>query len=126
MVGVERRHTVIHNWGQNADRQPSSHASTNHTAVDETVIRVNDERHCLDAAVILATNEIRQLGLFQARTIHLTLLFLRELRDQQQVTQATFLGDETAHLASALSRLGFDFRQVATEIGPVLDMSLVR
>ena len=47
---------------------------------------------------------------FQTRTTQLTLLFLRELREQQQIEQATFLVDGAIHLASALDRLGLDFR----------------
>jgi putative transposase len=38
------------------------------------------------------------------------VLFLRELREQQQIEQATFLVDGATHLASALDRLGLDFR----------------
>jgi transposase-like protein len=45
------------------------------------------------------------------------VLFLRELRDQQQVKQAMFLVDGAMQLASALSRLGVDFRYKSTEIG---------
>ena len=109
-LGVERSRTAIHNWVQKADVQPSSDAEPNHIAVDETVIQVNDQRHWLYAAVDPTTNEILHIRLFQTRTTQLTLLFLRELQQKQQVEQATFLIDGATHLASALDRLGLDFR----------------
>jgi len=109
-LGVERSRTAIHNWVQKADVQPRSDAEPNHIAVDETVIQVNDQRHWLYAAVDPTTNEILHVRLFQTRTTQLTLLFLRELQQQQQVEHATFLIDGATHLASALDRLGLDFR----------------
>jgi transposase-like protein len=109
-LGVKRSRTAIHNWVQKADVQPESDAEPNHIAVDETVIRVNDERHWLYAAVDPTTNKILHVRLFQTRTTQLTLLFLRELQQKQQVEQATFLIDGATHLASALDRLGLDFR----------------
>jgi len=78
-VGVERSRSAIHNWVQKADVQPDSDATPNQIAVDETVIRVNDERHWLYAAADPAANDILHVRLFQTRTTQLTLLFLREL-----------------------------------------------
>jgi len=109
-LGVERSRTAIHNWVRKANVQPDSDAEPNHIAVDETVIQVNDQRHWLYAAVDPTTNEILHVRLFQTRTTQLTVLFLRELREQQQIEQATFLIDGATHLASALNRLGLDFR----------------
>jgi len=111
-LGVERSRTAIHNWVQKADLQPSCDGSPNHVAVDETVIQVNDERHWLFTAVDPDTNEILHERLFQTRTTQLTVLFLRELREQQQVEQATFLVDAAPTLASALDRLGLRFQTV--------------
>jgi len=111
-LGVERSRTAIHNWVQKADQQPSCDGSPNHVAVDETVIQVNDERHWLFAAVDPETNRILHARLFQTRTTQLTVLFLRELREQQQVEKATFLVDGATHLASALGRLGLRFQTV--------------
>ena len=111
-LGVKRSRTAIHNWVQKADLQPSCDGSPNHVAVDETVIQVNDERHWLFAAVDPETNEILHARLFQTRTTQLTVLFLRELREQQQVEQATFLVDAAPTLASALDRLGLRFQTV--------------
>jgi len=74
------------------------------------VIRINNERHWLYAAVDPDTNEFLHVRLFQTRTTQLTVLFLRELRDKQQVEQATFLVDESHHLKATLERLGLRFQ----------------
>jgi putative transposase len=112
ILGVERSRAAIHNWVQKADLQPSCDGSPNHVAVDETVIQVNDERHWLFAAVDPETNKILHARLFRSRTTQLTVLFLRELREQQQVEQATFPVDAAPTLASALDRLGLRFQTV--------------
>jgi putative transposase len=111
-LGVERSRTAIHNWVQKADLQPTSDGAPNQIAVDETVIQINDERHWLYAAVDPQTNEFLHVRLFQTRTTQLTVLFLRELRDKQQVEQATFLVDKAHHLKAALERLGLRFQLI--------------
>ena len=89
---------LIYNWVQKADLQPTSDTVPNQIAVDETVIRVNGEQCWLHAAVNPATNGFLHVRLFQTLTTQLTLLFLRELREKQQVEQATFLFDGAHHL----------------------------
>jgi len=111
-LGVERSRTAIHNWVQKADLQPTSDTVPNQIAVDETVIRVNGERCWLYAAVNPATNEFLHVRLFQTLTTQFTLLFFRELREKQQVEQATFLVDGAHHLQTALTRLGLRFQYV--------------
>jgi transposase-like protein len=51
--------------------------------VDETVIQVNDQRHWLYAAVDTTTNKIFHMRLSQTLKTQLTLLFLRELQQNQ-------------------------------------------
>jgi len=109
-LGVKRSRTAIHNWVQKADLQPTSDGTPNQIAVDETVIRINGERHWLYAAVDPDTNKFLHIRLFQTRTTQLTVLFLRELRDKQQVEQATFLVDGAHYLKAALERLGLRFQ----------------
>jgi putative transposase len=111
-LGVERSRTAIHNWVQKADLQPTSGTEPNHIAVDETVIQLNDERYWLYAAVDPETNEFLHVRLFAARTTERTLLFLRELREQQQVEQTTFLVDHAHSLKAALTRLGLRFQTI--------------
>jgi len=76
------------------------------------VIQVNDERYWLFAVVNPETSGILHARLFQTRTTQLTVLFLRELREQQQVKQATFLVDAAPTLASALDRLDLRFQTI--------------
>jgi putative transposase len=109
-LGVERSRTAIHDWVRKADLQPDSDVEPNQIAVDETVIRVSGQRHWLYAAVDPDTNQFLHVRLFQTRTTQLTLLFLRELREKQQVSDVTFLVDDAAHLKAALDRLGLRFR----------------
>jgi putative transposase len=108
-LGVGRSRTAIHN-GEKADLRPTSDGTPNRVAVDETVIRINDERHWLYAAVDSKTNDFLHVRLFPTRTTELVVLFLRELRDQQRVDDATFLVDAAPHLATALDRPGLRFR----------------
>jgi putative transposase len=109
-LGVERSRTAIHDWVQKADLQPDSDVDPDQIAVDETLIRVNDQRHWLFAAVDPDTNQFLHVRLFQTRTTQLTVLFLRELREKQQLSDVTFLVDDAHHLKNALDRLGLRFR----------------
>ena len=43
-LGVERYRKAVHDWVQEADLQPAEGRNPNHVAVDETVIRVNDQQ----------------------------------------------------------------------------------
>jgi transposase-like protein len=49
--------SYAHNWVHKADLQPESGRSPDHVAVDETVIRLNDEQYWLYAAVDPEANE---------------------------------------------------------------------
>jgi putative transposase len=109
-LGVERSQTAIHDWVRKADLQPDSDVSPNQIAVGEPVISVNGQRHWLYAAVGPETNQFLHVRLFQTRTTELTVLFLRELREKQQLTDVTFLIDAATHLKAALDRLGLRFR----------------
>jgi len=105
-LGVEGNGPAIHNWIQKADLQPVGGGVPNQIAVDETVIRITDERHWLYAAVHPETNEYLHFWLFQTRNTQRTVLFLRELREKQQVEQATVLVDGAQYLTAALERFG--------------------
>ncbi len=50
-LGVERSRKAIHDWVQKADLQPTDGRSPNHVALDETVIRINDEQFWLYAVL---------------------------------------------------------------------------
>ena len=51
IFGVSRARSTVHNWVHKAELQPESGRSPDHVAVDETVIRLNDEQYWLYAAV---------------------------------------------------------------------------
>jgi len=46
-LGVDRSRKAIHGWVQKADLQPESGCSPNQIALDETVIRINDQHPSL-------------------------------------------------------------------------------
>jgi putative transposase len=109
-MGVERSRTAIHNWVQKTDVQPSSDREPDQITVSSTAIQRNDERHWLYAAVDPETNQFLHVRLFQTRTTERTMLFLRELKEQVPVTQATILIDAGTHLIRALERLNLRFQ----------------
>ena len=49
-LGVSRSRKAVHDWVQKADLQPVSDKDPNQVAVDETVIRINDQQFWLYAA----------------------------------------------------------------------------
>jgi putative transposase len=108
--GVQRSRKAVHDWIQKADLQPADDASPNHVALDETVIRVNDEQYRLYAVVDLDTNRYLHIRLFPTYKTALTGIFLRELREKHDVSDAVFLVDGARHLQTALRRSGLRFR----------------
>ena len=111
-LGVERSRTAIHNWVQKADLQPTGTHASNQIAVDETVIRLNGERHWLYAAVDPETNDFLHSRLYSRRTNWTTREFLQELREKHSVENCTFLIDEATHLISTLTDLGLRFQVI--------------
>ena len=57
LFGVERVRSTVHNWVHKAELQPEAGRSPDRVAVDETVIRLDDEQYWLYAAVDPETNE---------------------------------------------------------------------
>ena len=88
-----------------AELQPDSDVESDQIAVDETLIRVNGQRHRLFAAVDPDTKQFLHVRLLQTRTTQLTVLFLRDLREKQQIS---------------------DFAPNAAEIGTQSNVSFVR
>ena len=109
-VGVQRSRKAVHDWVQKADLQPTSGKAPNQVAVDETVIRINDQQYWLYAAADPQTNELLYLRLFSTTTTALTEIFLRELRQKHDVENAVFLVDGANHLQAALHRAGLRFQ----------------
>ena len=109
-LGVKRSRKAVHDWVQKADLQPTSGKAPNQVAVDETVIRINDQQYWLYAAADPATNDLLHLRLFSTTTTALTEIFLRELRQNHDVEDAVFLVDGATHLQAALHRAGLRFQ----------------
>jgi len=110
VFGVERARSTVHNWVHKADLQPESGQSPDHVAVDETVIRLNDERYWLYAAVDPETNELLHTKLEPTTNKVIAHSFFSELREKHNVDDAVFLIDGSLSLKDACSRHGFDFR----------------
>ncbi|MFC7254983.1 IS6 family transposase [Haloplanus litoreus] len=110
IFGFERARSTVHNWVHKADLQPEEGRSPDHVAVDETVIRLNDERYWLYAAVDPETNELLHTKLEPTRTNVIAYSFFRELREKHNVDDAVFLVDGATPLNDACRRHGLDFR----------------
>ena len=109
-LGVQRSRKAIHDWVQKADLQPESGKSPNQIALDETVIRINDQQFWLYAAADPQSNDLLHVRLFSTTTTTLTEIFLRELRQKHDVETAVFLVDGAKHLQTALQRAGLRFQ----------------
>lgn len=108
--GVDRARSTLHNWVHKADLQPEEGQDPDHVAVDETVIRLDDEQYWLYAAVDPATNDLLHTKFELVRTNAFAHAFFAELREKHDVDDAVFLVDGAAPLQDACSRHGFDYR----------------
>jgi putative transposase len=88
--GIRRSLEAVHDWVQKADLQPADGERPNHVALDETVIRVNSEQYWLYAAVDPDTNRFHHIRLFSTYSTALAEIFLRELREKHDVSDAVF------------------------------------
>ncbi len=110
VFGVERARSTVHNWVHKADLQPEDGRSPDHIAVDETVIRLNDEQYWLYAAVDPKTNELLHTMLEPTTNTVLAQSLLTELAEKHDVEEAVILVDGSHSLQHACRRHGFDFR----------------
>ena len=107
---VERVRSTVHNWVHKADLQPESGRSPNHVAVDETVIRLDDEQYWLYAAVDPDSNNLLYTKLEPTRNNMFADQFFADLRDKHDVDDATVLVDGSASLQRACRKHDLDFR----------------
>ena len=91
--GVYRSRKAVHDWIQKADLQPVSGDCPDHVALDEPVIRINDEQYWLYTAVDPETNRNLHSQPFPARTTAPTERFLRELKQKHDGAESLFLVD---------------------------------
>ena len=124
MLGVERSRTAIHNWVRKADLQPDSDVDPDQIAVDETLIRVNGQRHWLYAAVDPDTNQFLHVRLFQTRTTQFTVLFLREVHEKWQISNVTSSSITRTTARMCWSDSASDFACDVMEVRALSNMSI--
>jgi transposase-like protein len=110
--GVDRSRKAVHDWVHKADLQPTPGRAPNQVALDETVIRVNDEQYWLYAAIDTDTNEYLHVRLFSTYNSGVASIFLGELKQKHDVEDAEFLVDGAPWLHAALHRHGLRFQHV--------------
>ena len=110
IFGVSRARSTVHNWVHKADLQPESGRNPDHVAVDETVIRLNNEQYCLYSAVDPETNELLHTTLEPTTNKVIAHRFFAELREKHDVDGAVFLIDDSHSLKDACRRHSLDFR----------------
>jgi transposase-like protein len=110
VLQVERAHSTVHKWVQKADGQPTDGAQSDHIALDETAIHLDDQRDWLYAAVDPETNKFLHVRLFLMRNEGVTSIFLSELTEKHDVDDAVFLVDSGPWLKVSLNRYGLRFR----------------
>jgi len=129
IFGVSRARSTVHNRVHKAELQPETGRSPDHVAVDETVIRLNDEQYWLYAAVDPETNELLHTRLEPTTNKAIAHAFFAELREKHNVddvprnrrflvceqdaarlVNAVFLIDGSHSLKDACRRHGLDFK----------------
>jgi transposase-like protein len=114
IFGIDRCRSTVHNWVRTTDFTPADGARPDHVAVDETVIQVNDQRYWSFAAVDPDTNIFLHVRLFPTRTTAIAEIFLSDLQEKHDVSEAEFLVNGTPWLQAVLHRCGLRFRHVYT------------
>ena len=92
-VSSGRPGSTVHNWVHKADLQPDSGKNPDHVAVDETVIRLNDEQYWLYAVVNPETNELLNTRLKPTTNTAIAQTILAEVDEKHDISNAIFLVD---------------------------------
>ena len=110
IFSVKRARSTVHNWVHEADLQPQDGQSPDHVAVDETVIRLNDEQYWLYAAVDPETSELLHAKLEPTTNTMIAHVFIAELHGKHDVEDAVSLIDGSHSVNAACARHGLDFQ----------------
>jgi len=110
VFGIDRVRLTVYNWVHKADLQPETGRSPNHVAIDETVIRLDEEQHWLYAAVDTKSNDLLHTKLDPTRNNVFADQFSAELREKHDVDDAVFLVDGAAPLHRACWKHDLDFK----------------
>ncbi len=90
VFGVKRARSTVHNWVHKAEIQPENGRSPDHIAVDETMIRLNNEQYWLYTAVDPETNELLHTTLEPTTNKVLSHSFLTELAENMMWKRLCF------------------------------------
>lgn len=105
-LGVDRCCRAVHNWVQKVDLQQINNINSDHVAVDETVIQINNEQYWLYAAVYPSTNCLLHARLFPTRTTAVSSEIIANPRKKSQVDHSIVLVYGVPWLQAACHRLG--------------------
>ncbi len=108
VFGVERARSTAYNWAHKADLQPESEKNLNHVAVDETMVKLNDEKYWLYAAADPERNELLYTTLEPTRNTMIAQQILAEIGEKHDVSAAVFLVDGLPSLQAACRREGYN------------------
>lgn len=126
ILGVKRSPKAVHDWVHKCELQPTDGASPNHVALDETVIRIDDQQYWLYAVINPETNHLLHVQLFSTTTTALTEIFLRELTEKHDVADTSFLVDEPLISRQPFAVAGSDFDMRNRDIGTPPNVSFER
>ncbi|AXR76252.1 transposase (plasmid) [Natrarchaeobaculum sulfurireducens] len=90
--------------------RPISSRNPDHVAVDETVIRLNDEQYWLYTVADLDSNELLHTKLELTRNKVIASNFVRELREKHDVNDAVFLISGDRLLQYGCEHHGLEFQ----------------
>lgn len=94
----------------NAKLQPSPSRHLDHVAVEETVIRLNDEQYWPYPAVDTESNELLYAEFEPATNKAIADSFFQKLSEKHDISDAMFLAAGDVSLSYACHRYGLDFR----------------
>ena len=109
-LGVERVRSTVHNWVHKANLQPDDDMTPNQVAVDETVIRLNDDSYWLYMAVDPDTNDVLHTKLQPTRNHYTAKEFMLELVEKHDLDESLFLVDGLPSLHDACRHHSLRFR----------------
>lgn len=122
IFGVNRSRKAVHD----CHLQPTDGVAPNHVALDEPVIRLNDQQYWLYAAVNPKTNELLHIRLFLETTTALTEIFLAEFAEKHDLSDTCFSSMEQAICRPHSSVERSDFNTKNEEIEMLSNVFLMR
>lgn len=124
--GIERARSTVHNWVQKADLQLIAGKQPDHVALEETVIRLDEQRYWLNAAVDPVASEFFPICHSPTRNEGGISIFLSGRTEKHDVENAVF-SSIPAHSSTQHSIVtDSDFDTKNTAVGTLPNASLRR